>query len=334
MKKRFYELDALRGIAALMVVLYHYTKRYDEIYTHKTMGILHFDIGRYGIQLFFMISGFVIFMTINKTEKIKDFVISRFSRLYPAYWFAVILTYSATLMIPLPGRMVGLSEALINLSMFQTWFRIPNVDGVYWTLAIELSFYIIMCLLYVSGYIKKIVTVSIIWMVIILLTNHIENYYGYKVHAAVKLALILDYGHLFIAGIMFYKLYEDKKLKYLFCIAFSYMVEYKVNSGFLIISGVYFLLFCFLVLNLLSWLKFKPLVFLGAISYSLYLIHQNVGYIIIRVLYDRGINNPYLIILIPIVMTIIVAFFMNILVEKPSMRLIRVYYSDRGGKKN
>lgn len=84
MKKRLIELDALRGIAALSVVIYHYTTRYNSLYGHDSfLDNNYFHYCSQGVQLFFMISGFVIFLTLNHIKKPMDFVISRFSRLYP-----------------------------------------------------------------------------------------------------------------------------------------------------------------------------------------------------------------------------------------------------------
>jgi peptidoglycan/LPS O-acetylase OafA/YrhL len=80
---RFLELDALRGIAVFLVLLSHYTWAYDYHFQSLSEHSFHFSHGEFGVQVFFMISGFVIFMTIEKTQSIKDFIISRFSRLYP-----------------------------------------------------------------------------------------------------------------------------------------------------------------------------------------------------------------------------------------------------------
>ena len=80
---RLLELDALRGIAAMAVMGFHYT----TLYSHETghLGELPFEVryGNYGVHLFFMISGFVIFMTLERTRTAKDFIVSRFSRLFP-----------------------------------------------------------------------------------------------------------------------------------------------------------------------------------------------------------------------------------------------------------
>src|SRR2546430_2652712 len=93
-KPRFAELDLLRGVAALWVVLFHYTTQYSRLYVPDRRDLLGFEFpdGTLGVYLFFMISGFVIFMTLHRSERPLDFVVSRFARLYPAYWAGIVLT--------------------------------------------------------------------------------------------------------------------------------------------------------------------------------------------------------------------------------------------------
>ena len=157
---RYTELDALRGIAALMVVFFHYSVRYGQIYGYPVDTVFHFNIGQYGVQLFFIISGFVIFLTLDKTSFAVDFLVSRFSRLYPAYWIAITLTFLIVTIFSLPGREVSIKIAIINLTMFQKWLGVADVDGVYWTLAVELSFYFIMFLLFTTKQINRIDFIS------------------------------------------------------------------------------------------------------------------------------------------------------------------------------
>lgn len=130
MKTRLSELDALRGIAALMVVIGHYTARYNDFYTPISFPF-KFEYGGYGVQLFFLISGFVIFLTLNKTRHPLEFVVSRFSRLYPAYWVAVLLTFTLISIFSLPDTITTPStyDALVNLTMLQRWFRIGILMG-------------------------------------------------------------------------------------------------------------------------------------------------------------------------------------------------------------
>ena len=132
--RRLAEIDALRGVAALAVVLFHYTTRFVELYAPAATPSFAVPLGHYGVNLFFIISGFVIFMTLARTQRSMDFVVSRFSRLFPAYWAAIAITYAITSQFGLPGKEVSAMQALANVFMVHGVFRVPHVDGVYWTL--------------------------------------------------------------------------------------------------------------------------------------------------------------------------------------------------------
>ncbi len=126
---RLVEVDALRGLAAIAVVLYHFTTRFGEIYRDNPSASASFPEGYYGVNLFFIISGFVIFMTLERTKQPMDFVVSRFSRLFPAYWFAIFLTFSITHLLGLPGKLVSIDSALANMIMVHGLFWVPAVLG-------------------------------------------------------------------------------------------------------------------------------------------------------------------------------------------------------------
>ena len=112
---RIVELDAIRGIAALMVVLYHYTTWYvQSVGFSSTAPLFEFWQGRLGVYLFFIVSGFVIFLTLEKCDNIKSFIVSRVARLYPAYWVCVIITFSLLYLTPILGREVSVYQLLIT----------------------------------------------------------------------------------------------------------------------------------------------------------------------------------------------------------------------------
>ena len=148
--QRIVELDSLRGIAAVAVVIYHYFTRYDQQYGHEGLypELTYLTKnGIYGVHLFFVVSGYVIFWTLHKTDRPLDFLVSRFSRLYPAYWFAIILTYTAVNIFGLPDRQVDINVALANSLMFHEYLNVSHVDGVYWTLTVEITFYLLIFLI-------------------------------------------------------------------------------------------------------------------------------------------------------------------------------------------
>ena len=97
---RLEELDVLRGLAALAVAGTHYTTMCRDVGTLDWT----FHWGMYGPPLFFVISGFVILMSVRKRPEAVDFLVSRASRIYPTYWLAVPIAFVAFRYFPLPGH--------------------------------------------------------------------------------------------------------------------------------------------------------------------------------------------------------------------------------------
>jgi len=323
-KSRIVQLDSLRGIAALSVLLFHYTYRYGEIYTNSKIDFaFKFEIGHYGVQLFFIISGFVIYMSISKVNRLSEFVIKRFLRLYPAYIIAVTLTFVLVTVYGLDSRQVSFRDAIINFTMLQGFIPgISHVDGVYWTLTIELSFYFIIALFFLlssklpKAY-QRIEVFAFLWMTVAIGLK-IISYTRYSYITSILDKLVnFNYCNLFILGIMFYQYRNSKNKKYyvymLSCIIYEF-INHGIFSGILIIC--FSVLFYIAIFKNTVILNNKILKFFGTISYSLYLIHQNIGYIIIKYFENLGITSEFILI-IPVCVSIGLAYSMTYLVERP-----------------
>ncbi|MBB5179378.1 peptidoglycan/LPS O-acetylase OafA/YrhL [Planomicrobium koreense] len=332
--KRFQELDALRGLAALAVVLFHYTTRYDELYGHAKMNYLDISHGHLGVNLFFIISGFVIFMTITKTKEANIFAKKRIIRLYPAYIASVIITFMTVALFGLPGREVSLIDALWNLTMLQSF--IPNiefVDGAYWSLGVEITFYILVGVVLYFGQKKKIVLLSLIWLIGSGIIESLSILFPHRLTSILASYSITDYTHLFVAGIMFYLVkVSGQKRHYLIlalCLIYDYLFM-DIYSNFFV--TLFFFIFYLLIKEKMVFINIRPLVFLGTISYSFYLVHQNIGYIVINEMEERGLlNEIYLV--VPILLTIGIATLLTYYVEKPIVKYFSIRMKDKRIKK-
>lgn len=270
---RVFELDSLRGIAALSVCLLHF-------------GLFNYGIS--GIELFFMISGFVIYMSIEKKD-IKTFIVSRLSRLLPVYWLSIIVAFSfCSLCFFQPNWRFVFG----NLLMLQPVFRTEFISIAYWTLYIEMLFYFSICLLWKLRLIEKIDTVLLL-LLIAIAALEILYQFGFVEHFFIVsrgLFPIVGYFNLFASGIVYFQMFSkgiNLKRIILLLIAFSLTglthndygpVKYFINLPVhLLIVLIYNVAFISIVLKKASLLKAKPLVFLGAISYPLYLIHSTFG---------------------------------------------------------
>jgi peptidoglycan/LPS O-acetylase OafA/YrhL len=325
-QSRLLQLDVLRGIAAVLVLLFHYTTRFDQLYGHSP-PILSFYLGQRGVDLFFVISGFVVFMTIERTQRGLDFIVSRFSRLYPAYWTAVLITFAAVRLVGLPGREVSIRVALANLSMLSAYLRTPYVDSVYWTLSLELSFYAIILVLYESGMLERIELVCAAWLSL----TFAVAFAGARWHLTppyfVELLIVSDYAQLFVGGVIAYRIWNRGLCSARAVILLgAILVQCYIQGATAgVIAAVSIAAVFAAAQNRLQTLQIAPLIFLGNISYSLYLIHQNVGYVVIRAGYAAGLNSK-LSIAIATGGAIMLAAAMTFLVERPAMRAIRNWY--------
>jgi peptidoglycan/LPS O-acetylase OafA/YrhL len=321
--KRLLELDALRGIAVLAVVLYHYFYHYDEIYGHENIPVSWSYFGKLGVGLFFMVSGFVIFWTLNRTEKPLDFIVSRFSRLYPAYWAALVLTFSVVFVFGLPGREVSLGDAALNTLMFHEYLHVPHVDGVYWTLTVELTFYFWMFALYMTDKLNSVERICI--PLILISIAHSAGLLA--IPDTIYQLLIIKYIPLFAAGISFYQIshnHSDKAtIAVLILSLFSTIVIYSFD--YFMVFFAFYLTFFLAVSGHLKCLANSPFVVVGGISYSLYLVHQHIGYVVINEFYKYE-WHPLLGILVSILLSMILALLLSKYIEKPSMTFIRQHY--------
>ncbi len=322
--RRLYELDVLRGIAALGVVLYHYTTRYDQIYGHSQALAINFAYGRFGVPLFFMISGFVILLSLQRTQRLLDFVVGRVARLYPAYWVAIALTFATVALLGLPGRDVSGADALVNLTMIQRFLGIPDVDGVYWTLQVELCFYAVMMAIFQLRLLKHIETVAIAW----LLFNMVRVQFD-VIHLPPALSpfVLTDYAHLFIIGLACHQIWkEGGSLVRYGLIASGLMMHAMISHSVSLTACMIFALSLFLATHgYLRWISINPLVFLGSISYSLYLIHQNIGYAVLLRLSNWSVN-AYLSIAIALIISLAIATLMAYSIERPVTGYLKTLY--------
>lgn len=309
LRQRITELDGLRGIAAISVVLYHYTSRFGEKFgSNLTSSIWEFEYGRYGVDLFFIISGFVIFMTIEKLKDPEDFIYKRFIRLYPTFWFCMLLTFFLMKYFGPELLKRSTEELLVNISMVPSLFGVRAVDGVYWSLLIELCFYGCMLMLLLLQLIPKIKYVGLAFLLF-----YFAACLWHKFHRE------LYYGSLFLTGISFYKIWNGNKswiwhLNILFCLALSLFSQQRIDF---IATALFCTLLYLFVYRQARFLRFPPLVFIGEISYALYLIHQHIGYTLQLWLIGEGITNYFLLLLWPVFVVVLLAYLITTWLEKP-----------------
>ncbi|RKH21764.1 acyltransferase [Corallococcus praedator] len=316
---RLVELDALRGLAALAVALYHFTAEYSDLYGHSVPLWGEVRFGKFGVQLFFAISGFVILMSLERIERAREFVLSRAARLYPAYWTAVVLTFMVVSLFGLPDREFSLQTALVNLTMFHELLRVPHVDTVYWTLTIELSFYLLMFML---AYARALPRIIPIFIVLVALQTLAELAFQAKGMPFVARLASRPHLQFFALGVLAFKQSRGQVSvpSALALVGVCFAHEALVGSiAPLPVFGVVLVLTYALSHGALRWLTWRPLLFMGFISYSFYLVHQNIGYVIIRRLEAAG-WRPEAAIAVAFAVGFLLATLITYRVEQPALR--------------
>lgn len=334
MKKiRYKELDALRGIAVLMVVFFHYTMDRNE----ANSG---FKLGTTGVDLFFIISGFVILLSLKQVKSSKQFFINRISRLYPTYWASVSFTFLLILIYAIfknDFSNIDFLQYLGNMTMFQFYLKIPDIDNPYWTMIIEMLFYIFMLLLFHLKKLKQIhligflITISIVTIVYFSFDNiWVKNIiYWFP---------LLQFWPLFFSGILFYKIITkslNQKIAYLLIIlclvSQIYLFNFSGRSNSFInifeyasMLSLYFILFTLFVNGKLNFIVTKTSLFFGKISFALYLIHLKISTsFIIPFLINKLNLNFWIACFVAIIVSIAIASFISYFIEIPFSKKMR-----------
>ncbi|MDZ4078360.1 acyltransferase [Hydrocarboniphaga sp.] len=329
--KRLTFLDVARGIAALAVLFQHAGE--STLILVKYISENFIQIGQFGVALFFIVSGYVIPFSAQKQGSVRVFWSGRFFRLYPAYWFVIALF--------LISGIAGLHH---KIPVFSPWDYFANLTmlywlngssyllGVFWSLKFELTFYIIISLLIPLG------------------SNRVSAYYFHFAISAITVILSIkqkmdsgvfgSYG-LYYLALMFYgwslhdtKDKEGSVLKAMVSTAVQTLLALTVgklafgtaevnyssfgsNSLVPMIGAWVGAIIVFLVFRYKSEIKWHAsLVYLGVISYSIYLVHGPIIYII-----RNFVENKALSFSLSILLSIVAAKYIYEFIETPAMKL-------------
>ena len=323
--ERLENVDLLRGVAIIFVVFFHYTYHYSVEYLLRTDD-WSLSIARYGwsgVDIFFIISGYCIALTIVKTSNFVEFSVRRFARIYPAYFFCGITTLVFYSFFDLPGREVDWYTGFMNLifANFIPGLKFPYIDGIYWALMIELKFYIFFGILYfIFNNLNKAIIAWFFFAVILNLLLLIDN------EKVTFLSSISPHSNLFLIGLMVFNLKKKSFISYLLITLFA-LINIFINerySGFEIYF-IFLILITILILKVKINFRLNFLSKIGLVSFSWYLLHNSIGIIIIRELNRIGLENYSV-----IFATLITLIFSSIsykFIEIPLKKMIIVIYN-------
>jgi len=314
----------------MAVVLFHFTTRYQQLYGGNEPLPLAMPHGHYGVNLFFIISGFVIFMTLERTRQAMDFVVSRFSRLFPAYWVCIAITFAVVAWLGLPGKEVTGLQALANgLMLHHLLLKVPHVDGVYWTLEVELLFYIAMLTLYKVGGLAHVHRLLAAGLLLKLLYAAAAHWAGIDLPWIVYRVLFLEALPWFAIGITVYQLtLGGLRLGPSHALTLALALACLATTRAwpeAVLACVFGTCVWAAARGQLAWLGHRVLVFLGAVSYPLYLLHENIGWALQR--WALAAGWPFYAAVIGVLaVSLLLAWAVHVAVEIPAMRAIRRRY--------
>lgn len=320
MKEHIKILDFLRGIAALGVVLYHFATALPTLRLDVMSEILSY--GKYGVQVFFVISGFIIPLSMFRSKyRINNFfryLLKRWVRIDPPSYFSILMTvalyYAAVLILgrPIQGMSwpgLGFTAVFGNLTYTVPYLDTSWYNNVFWTLAIEFQFYIIIGLLFPLLIAKQKYSVPI--LVSFLALGYIPAFWFFS------------FGSYFVLGIILF-LHREKLLTKTWFWGLAGMSSIACLSQ-ADIAGFIFGAMTFFVILSGTELNFKLTNYLGKISYSLYITHLVVGFVL-EIVMKRIVNvheHPEGKVLLLVLYTFLAVIFARLFYELIEKRFIQ-----------
>jgi peptidoglycan/LPS O-acetylase OafA/YrhL len=333
-RMRVEALDLLRVVAAVMVVVYHYTFHGPGAYDLTWFSVpAAAPVTKYfylGVPLFFVISGFVIPYS-AEGRPLQRYVVARFARIYPGFLFCMTLTFLAVLLFGAPRLETSAMQWVANLFVAAPALGQPYMDSVYWSIVIEIVFYGWAALAIAFGLFDRRLPELVTGWLLISLGNELFLDSG-----IVRRLFITNYSGFFSAGLMLYLLFRGRQSPVvwaLFLAATGFgAIQENWNadwqrarsvelSSFVVVAGS---VAAVLLVAAGTMIRRVPLpaallLALGGLTYPLYLLHQIVGYVALNQF--EGLALPPLGLLVGMTLSSIgLAWLVYRFVELPARR--------------
>ncbi|NND99736.1 MAG: acyltransferase [Pirellulaceae bacterium] len=332
--RRILELDALRALAAINLVLFHFTHVYAVKFGYETALGFEWPFGAYGVEMFFILSGFVNSMSLLRRGKPVDFVAARMIRIVPIFLLVIIANLWVMSFAPLNQTPVTTGQFVANMTLLPRIFGYECLDPVMWTLQVEMMFYATLVTMFKVGALKRY---FLGWGTLLTLSyfvcpslDSLQAVHGqatwFGVATAVRRLMLLDFVPLFAIGFLLYmiKTGTGKRWQNILGILAAAAVFHSIDHGKHnpVATALIIGLVTASAYGRVPILRLRPLVYVSTISYALYLCHNNLGSIVIHRFDHNGVPS-----IVCFVVACAFSFAMAIIVthwiEEPMTRRLR-----------
>lgn len=339
---QYKSIEVCRGVAALLVAVFHLSRLYQQNYDEFPFSNIT-EIGHVGVDFFFVLSGFIIYYVhsseLGSKIYLKNYLIKRFSRVFPFFWFVVGLNL---LLIPFVAskELPSTFELLMNLSLLP--YKEYFVIGVSWTLQHGILFYALFALLFINRNIGRVVLT--LWLMLIIINSSYDDFQIPVVFSTFNIQFFIGLGVAFALERSYLphsKLLIPVSFGLIFLIGGLELAGILPHSGLLtrVLYGLTFAMVIITCINLEGrYFRAFPslLLLLGKSSYSVYLLHLFFGGILFKLFSIAGINS-----LLPlslsafllISLTVYLCHVTSIIVEIPLSKKVRRFLLKKYGSK-
>jgi len=339
---RLFALDGLRLVCALAVAGYHFGDSWRLDGVHPPAYFLPdaapvLIYGFLGVEVFFLISGFVI-MVNGWGRTVREFAASRAARLYPAFWAGAMITTVVTAVLPISGglpfsRLPDAGDTVVNLSMLAEPLNTPLTDTVYWTLWAEFRFYLIVACVLAGGLTDRRVRVfGTVWLVAALAMPSFPG-------AVLNEMVMAEFAPYFVAGMTMFLLRRNRSdawswvllvACWLVSLHHVHVRALDLKPGFevavwpaLVLLTLAYVVLLAIALGATDRVTWRWLGTAGMLSYPFYLLHQRVGYSLIRTIHAETQLPAPTLIGGTVLVLLAVAWLVHRFVERPLAPVVR-----------
>lgn len=338
---RFAFADSLRGLAALWVVLFHASEgKHIEYIKDSTPSFFYkllFDFGDLGVAVFFVLSGFVMALTVQKSivgsTFASKFILRRLVRLVPPYYFAIVITL---LLMVVKSKalhtefvMVSMQDLWAHAFFLQDFLSIPQIGTVFWTLCIEVQFYIaFIIMVWIADQAEKLLNIRQGRLVIVTLSSTIALIWAFQFETdPLWTGGFIGHWYSFLAGVLVSLALPENNLSrkiafgYFLLLAIASIVTHSMFTFIVTITSL-LLVTAGIQGKMNVWLNWRWVQSLALVSYSLYLIHNPISgatFNVLKRILPEGLVFDVLELVIVIGVCLVLSWIAYIISERPSI---------------